>query len=97
MLFRSVVYDTEFFEGLSDVTRNKKPIVAIDVVLRTLSEHKTLFPDGVATKQDIFSKHERSINYSKPTRAAIWKHPAVKQLEIDGLIKMHTKYIEFLK
>jgi hypothetical protein len=30
-------------------------------------------------------------------RAAVWKHPAIKQLVNDGEIKLYNHHIEFLK
>jgi len=90
-------YDFEFYERLSDSTQQKKHANAIDVVLSTISKRKILFSNDKVKKMDIFNSHELTQNLSDVTRAAIWKHPAIQQLEFDGKIKLYAHYIEFLQ
>jgi len=91
-----IVYNDEFYTMLPEIVKEKKPILAVDAVLSTINNHKKFFPGGKASKKEIFTASPFTEECSKGTITAVWKHPAVKDLEQSGKIKIHTKFIEFL-
>ena len=92
-----IAYNVEFYDGLPEMTKNKKPIFAIDIVLSIISKYRERLSICKLGKKDIFNKHEHTRNLTDKAKSNVWKHPAIQQLESDGKIKVHTRYIEFLK
>jgi hypothetical protein len=92
----NIVDGFDFFEGLSEETKRSKPPSTIDVVLSTISKRTQLFTETKVKKSEVFNAHKFTSNLATEAKAAVWKHPAIKQLVSDGEIKLYNHHIEFL-